>query len=254
MSFPIIKYGAPGEQFNTYVAEAVRGLASAGRFLLSQKLELADGRLFRFGLAGGTELAANKLAQGIASVGDQDTLAVQAAVAVGDTTIPVTEVTTFTAEGDLIGGHAIVESAAALGHLYKIASNTGASSGATTETLALVDGETVQAALTTSHKVTLVHSTWFKTIVTPNATLTGPCAGVNQVLIATTDYGWFQTHGVASCLLVGAGLVGNQLIPAATAGSIGVQVSQTTNVTIPVGYVVEVAPTTDFGMVFLIVE
>ena len=251
MSFPHTIQGHEGEHFNTYAAEAARGLTSIGRHEKGTRMELSDARVYRFGLAGGAELAAAKLAQAIAKDANFDTLAVQAAVAVGDTTIPFTEATTFTAEGDLEGGYIAIESAAALGACYKIAKNRGAASGATTEIVTLQDGQTVQVALTTSHKVTPIWSVWHECIVTPNATATGQLAGVNPVVIATTQYGWFQTQGVATCLADASLVTSNIVIPGSVAGQLGVAVTSSTTLTEAVGYVLEIAPDTDFGLFYL---
>jgi hypothetical protein len=217
-------------------------------------MELPDGRIYRFGLVGGTELAAAKLAQEIAADTNLDTLAVQAAVAVGDTTIPFTNATTFLDVDEIRNGYLAVESAAALGRCYRVKSNTKSASGATTCTVTLEDGVTVTTALTTSHKVTPIFPIGTDAIVTPNATATGRLLGVNPVVIATLEYGWFQTRGTATCLIVGTEVTGNILIPAATAGSVGPAATQTTTVTEIVGNVIEIAPTTDFGLVQLTLE
>jgi len=261
MSFPNVIFAGAGEQFNTYVAGRNRGLASIGRLEKGQKMELADGRVFRFSLAGATDLVAGNLQQSIAADTAFDTLAVQAAVAIGDTTIPFTEATTFTAEGDLEGGYLVVESAAALGHCYKIAKNAGASSGATTETVTLEGGETVQVPLTTSHKVTPLWSIWHNLIIATATTPTGALAGVAPVIIKTTEFGWVQTHGVASCLIVGTEVTGEPLILGATAGAVGPrEFEEATDAArarenVPtVAIALEIAPTTDFGMVFLVLE
>lgn len=253
MSFPHTIFGPEDEIYNTYTAPAATASGSSYTFERNggrgAKMELPDGRLYRYGLAGASELAAAKLAQNIAADTNMDTLAVQAARAVGTNTIPFTNATTFLGVDEIKNGYIAVESAAALGHCYRVKSNTASASGATTCTATLEEGVTVVVALTTSHKVTPHWPIGHKAIVTPNATATGHLLGVNPVIIATTAYGWFQTRGIGTCLIVGTEVTGNILIPAATAGSVGQAATQTTTLTESVGHVVEIAPTTDFGLV-----
>lgn len=246
MGFPYTVQSPSGEQFNTYTDK---------RHSLGTKLELQDGRIFRFAQMGATIGVANNLYESEVPLGDWDTMAVQAAAAVGAKTISYTNGgTTLVAANDLDDGYIIVESAAALGHMYKIKSHTtGAIS--VTITVTLEDGETVRSALTTSHKVTVVKNPYKLIIIhTASATCTAICVGVPQVLIAASSYGWVQVHGIGSCLLKGAALIGDLCIPSATAGSLDVAAGQTTNITQYIGRVVEVAPTTDFQLFNFCIE
>lgn len=217
-----------------------------------QRAELADGRIYRFGIAGASELAANKLNQNIAADANLDTLAVQAAAAVGDLTIAFTNATTFLDQDEIAGGYIAVESAAALGACYRVVSNTASVSGATTciATLAVP----VEVALTTSHKVTPIYPLGHECIIVPDATATGPLMGANPVVIGASKYGWFQRRGIGTCLIAGTVVVGNILIASATAGAVGPAATQTTTLTQNVGTAVEVAPTTDFGLVNFTLE
>ena len=244
MSFPIV---IQGDDQQIYTTRTTKGRAAYG-----QRMELSDGRVYRWTEAGGNELAAAYMNQGQALDTNLDTLAVQAAVSVGDTTIPFTMATTFFVKDEAANGFLAIESAAALGHCYRIASNTAASAGSTTCTVTLESGVTVIVTLTTSHKVTPIKNLWKDTVVCPTTTPTAVLAGVNPVVIAANAYGWLQTKGLATCFVVGTWVSGDILIPAgSTAGSLGPADTQGTTLTQAVGRVVEIAPTTDFGLVMI---
>ena len=145
MSYPSVIHG---DDQLIYQTRTSQGSAPYG-----QRMELPDGRVYRWTEAGGTQLAAAYMNQGQALDANLDTLAVQAAVAVGDERISFTMATTFFAKDEARDGFLAVESAAALGHCYRIASNTVATAGSTTCTVTLESGVNVISALTTSHKV-----------------------------------------------------------------------------------------------------
>ena len=246
MSFPETGRAHSGIGFETYTAK--NGVA------VGLRAEVSDGRIFRFTEMGGTVGVANKMYEAGAGPADWDTMAVQAAVAAGASAIPYTNGgSTALVADDLENGYIIVESAAALGHAYNIKSHGAAATGATV-TATLDDNQTVQAALTTSHKVTVSKNLYKDVVITPDATGLSNIAGVPSCIIAADTWGWVQTKGVCSCLLVGTVVLANPLILGANAGSIGPAATQTTTATTIVGYCIEVAPTTDFGLVRLVLE
>lgn len=217
-------------------------------------MELPDGRVYRWAEAAGIELAAAYLNQGQAADTNLDVLAVQAPVSVGDTTIPFTMAVTFFAADEAQGGFLAIESAAALGHCYRIASNTVAKVSSTTCTVTLESGVSVIVALTTTHKVTPIKNLWKDVVVCPITTPTAVLTGINPVIIAANAYGWLQTKGMATCFLEDPAGTGDIMIPGPTTkGSVGLAVN-TTNITQIVGRCVEIAPDTDFGLIWVDLE
>jgi hypothetical protein len=258
VSFPHTIFGSDQEVYKTYAPYSpvvAQHKAENERFGgRGARMELPDGRIFRYILAGGTELAANYNNQNGGDA-NMDTLAVQAAVAVGDTSLNVTNATTFLDPDEMRGGYAVVESAAALGQIFRIKSNTASSAGQTTSVITFEDGVSNITALTTSHKVTLTYPLGHEAVVVPTTTPTQLVIGVTPVVIATLNYGWCQSRGIASVFIVGSLTIGEPVIPAGTTpGGVAPSVSETTNIATEVGRLVEIAPTTDFGLVFLTLE
>lgn len=188
MKYPNRIFGADAAPYTSHNTQ---------QFPMGQVMELPNGKIFRYGGMGATVGVANKLYQTAAPNGNWDALAVVTA-ALAASTMVITVAGTAMLENDLAEGSAVVETAAALGHCYPIKSNTAASGADTTITLA--DGVTVQAALTTSHTVTLERNPW-RNVVIMASPQTALIVGIPLVVIAVAGYGWFQTHGVCSCVV-----------------------------------------------------
>ncbi|KKK56830.1 hypothetical protein LCGC14_3060600 [marine sediment metagenome] len=173
------------------------------RFALGQVMEVSDGRLYRFALAGAAALAPSNLDSAKAMTANFDTLAIQATVDAGATTIPFTNGATALVENELAGGTILVEDVALnLGEIYPIKSHASAG-GVATCTVTLEDNVTVLNALTTSGKVTVRVNPWQSVIIhgSPPVQL---LVGIPQTIIGLTEYGWLQTHGVTNCLIEGS--------------------------------------------------
>ena len=171
------------------------------RFPLGQVMELPDGRIYRYAENGAVALAAAKLCQTMALGANFDTLAIQAARAVGTTTIPFTTSGSTVAENQFADGTVVVEDVALnLGEIYPVKSNTSAADPATC-TLTLHDGVTVLNALTTTGKVTVRVNPWKQVIVVPTVAPSQMVVGVPQVIVGISAYGWLQTHGVCNVVV-----------------------------------------------------
>ncbi len=167
-----------------------------------QVLELPAGQIFRFGRMGGTIGIAANLYQSEVPNAQFGTMAVQTAMVAGDTSILYTNGTVSITENEFTEGTIIVESAAALGHIYPVKSHGSGGSGATI-TAILMDGVTVQAAVTTSEKVTALKNPWLDTVICTTANTAMLC-GVPQLIVEIAHHSWFQTHGFASVRAEGA--------------------------------------------------
>ena len=209
MRHPNKVLGAAAAPYTTYPNQ---------RFALGQVMEVSDGRIYRFAEAGAAALAASKLDSAQSFGANFDTLAIQATVAVGATTIPFTTGATALVENELAEGTILVEDIALnLGEIYPIKSHPLAGTTATA-TMTLQDGVTVLNALTTSGKVTVRPNPWSKVIIHGSPPIE-MLVGVPQVIIGLTQYGWVQTHGVCNCLIEGSVIVIGQ----------GVRASETTD-------------------------
>jgi hypothetical protein len=197
-----IDYGTPYEAGTTKLHD------------IGQRAEDPDGSVFHYTLMGGTVGVANKIYQGAAAIGAHQDTEHTVALVVGDTQIKFHDDGTALTVDEAQGGHITVESAADLGHIYRIKSNTVTD---TAETFCqLEDGVTVQFAVPVAggNHLTLQRSTWLETLIGISGVNTAPNAGVPRVIIAISGYGWMQTRGVASCVIKSDSvlpLVGNGL-------------------------------------------
>src|SRR5206468_3746399 len=130
--------GAEGEQLRSY---------SDARWPLGTRLQLQDGREFRFALAGGSALVAGNLQQAAANTANHQGINPAAAVAVGARAVTVTLGATAAAANEYAGGYLVVEGTAGQGYAYLVDSHPAANSGASL-TLTLAAGHSVQVALT----------------------------------------------------------------------------------------------------------
>ncbi|MEE9149928.1 MAG: hypothetical protein V3U27_21330 [Candidatus Tectomicrobia bacterium] len=246
MAYPAtlqIDYAAPYETGGTQL------------YPIGQKAESTDGSIYRYTLMGSTIGIANNLYQAAVPTNNwlSQTHTIEATA--GDTSISFEDGgTTFTVN-QAAGGTVLFEETDDLGGIYRIKSNTAT---AVAETIMqFEDGVTVQTtmAVAASNVMTFLLNPWSATIVVPTTTPTAIHAGIPRVIIAASAYGWLQTRGVASCLIIGVVVKGNPVITAGTtAGSVGPPASQTTTITTLVGQAMEVAPTADFGHIFLTLE
>ena len=257
MAYPAQLNAVEGEQFNNYDAQ---------RWPLGTRMAMQDGRRFVFAAAGGTALVAGKLQQSEIPDVDHDTLAVQAAGVAGDRTI------TFTngadeVEADLYAdGFVCIEAAAGVGEgrSYKIEITHGVLAASSTQILPLAAGYGLATALNTSDKITLIKNPYQDNIITA-APLTAMVTGIAQSAVPVDNWGWLQTWGPCACLVDGVEVIGGRVSAAGTAGNSTVGSIEATGIIITttaittaqmtealeVGYCMEVAPTTGFGMIFL---
>lgn len=166
-----------------------------------QRGETEDGSLFRFTKMGATLGVANKLYQGPAEVDNWQDTEHTTALVVGDTQISFLDDGTAFAIDEAKGGHIVVESAADLGHIYRIKSNAVTASNVTV--MQLEDGVTVQNAVPVAggNHLTFVKSTWNQSILGIAGINTAANAGVPRVIIAANAFGWLQTRGPCGCLI-----------------------------------------------------
>lgn len=156
----------------------------------------ADGRIFRYALAGAVALDPGKLVTAQAKVANHTNIAVAAPAAVGDKVVQVTVGATAATADQYKDGYLTVIDVAGVGQNLRIAGNSAIGS-AGTGYVYLQDPLTV--ALTTSSKVSLVYNPWSGVIISASAVAL-LAVGVPQLTIPIANYGWVQTGGMGSVL------------------------------------------------------
>jgi|GEM_PF-599583 len=213
-----------------------------------------DGKMFRYALAGASNLVKGNLLQARAEDTTFENMAVLAssiAAASQVQQVSITNGATTVAANDFVDGSVSVYTTPDLGSEYTILGHTVDAVGAATLTVTL--DRPLQAAWTTSTKVNMKWNPCFKVIQFPTTQTSIP-VGVAVYALPTVTYGWVQTHGMAAVLsdnsvfAVGSA-VGTSL---AVAGAVGVNVAGTTHA--GVGYALQANATGHCVSVFLQID
>lgn len=183
---------------------------------LGELLTLADGRKFRFGKAGASNVSRGKLQQAAAPIGNHANMTT-AAAAIGATQITVTPGATGGAVGIYNEGYLAVNDVDGEGSVYKVRSNPTITSSVAF-VVELFD-PIANVALTANSQTTLIHNA-YNGFIEVATSLHRP-AGVPLVSITAGDYGWLQTRGVAAVLAGTTRTLGaDQISSGATAGAV----------------------------------
>ena len=257
MAYPTVIYGPEGEQFNNYDSK---------RWPLGTRMVLQDGRKYVFAKAGGTALATGKVQQSEVPDPDHDTLAVQAASAIGSRSLSLTNGSDAIAANDYEDGSAITEAVAgaAEGYLLKIDMTHDALDASTTVSLPLAPGYGLPLAIVAgSDTITLCKNPYDDVIVCP-APPEALVVGIACSPVPIANWGWLQTWGPAAVLITGTEVIGGRVSASGTVTNTTGAVEATgvlitaTNPTVAqmteileVGWCMEVAPDTGYGHVFL---
>ena len=243
MSFPNTIHGSEEETLNTYTSEKIP---------VGQKMEIEDGRIFRFAEAAGTALEDDELTEGAAPSANFLDESV-ATLAAGVTVLTGVGSTTGNGTVDLFKyGYVWSSTATNANPAYRIKENTLITAAATTGTITLY--VPTKAAYAAADTITYIVNPWRNIVI---ATATTPAAihtGVPAVDIALDEFGWVQTRGPALTLIAGTVVLNNEVIVSGTAGAVGPAALQTTTSTGLVGRVLAVEATTEHGMIFLTLE
>ncbi len=202
-----------------------------GMMVGQQGIDGNTGKIFRYTLAGGSNLVMGNLLQESAQDTTYENMAVGTAGAVGDTYLQITNGTATITSAQFVGGSISVYTAGtvALGDEYTIVGITGTLT--TGGALQVYLDKPLRYAYTTSAKVVMKRSPWSGVIQMPQTTQTGMPVAVAQYAITLAQYGWTQSHGAGSALSDNSTFaVGSQLSPSlAVAGAVGVNVAGTTH-------------------------
>lgn len=246
MSFPNVLFGTEGEQYSTYTTK---------RWPLGTKMVLQDGREYRFGKAGGSNLAVGKLDVATANGANFDELAIPSAVAAGTRTFSITNGATTIAADDFEDGYVNVEDDAGEGRLYKIKSHGIEAAGSAAVEVTLAAPQGIQVALTTATTVGLMTNPYKTVIIHPSPNVSA-IVGVAQAAITASTFGWFQVKGPSSVLIDGTVVIGDSVMASdnvdGAVEAFGLtEATPNTEITPIVGTVIEVAADTEYGHILL---
>ncbi len=191
--FPETIYGIESEQYNTFV--------SAPRWDIGQKMETADGRVYRGTLNGGVALESNVLCQSKVDA-TMDALVLQTKASVGDRSIKLTNATTFLSLNEAKGGYVAIwkdADPATEAQTFRIWSNNlTESGGVTTATLVLWPGLKVLEAVNISLGLGSIVINPFSQVIVCPAGATALPVGVSLVDVTADYYCWLQTRGICA--------------------------------------------------------
>ena len=248
MSLPNVKHADAALKLHLQNRATRNGVA------FGQRMELDDGRKFRFVLNGAALQVVGDLIQGPAVItGDYTDIVVDVLAAVDATTVSVTP-TTATAANTYAEGtmHVNKHAAGTGGQVYRIDSHVlfAASSG---KVITLESYDPLQVALAVNDEVGFLANPYDGVLQAIQTTVTNRVVGVACAPITAAQYGWVQTGGIAAVNSAASQLVGNTLYAVlAAAGRVGVGVVDIDQL---VGYALSV-PTTagEWGAIFLTMD
>lgn len=182
---------------------------------LGERVNLADGRVFKYGICNGSTAGApGKLQLAPAHITDHDNMAC-AAAAIGSTQVTVTPAGTGGAANIYAEGYLVINDNTGEGTTYKVKSH-GAITASTAFVVNLFDP--IAVALDSTSVACLMHNTHNLFIAGTSATTLA--AGVPLVNIPTSNYGWLQTRGLAGVLCATTTTLGCPQIQSGTAGAV----------------------------------
>jgi hypothetical protein len=186
---------------------------------LGQRAVTADGRVFRYCLAGASDLVVGNVIQAPAKIANHEQLT-PAAAAIGATQITVALGATAATANQYAGGWAIIDTTPGLGYMYPIIGHPAAASSASV-VLTLAADSPIQVALTTSSRVSLQANPYSGVIQAPITTLTGAVVGVAVFPVTAAQYGWLQVGGPGAVLVAGTPIAGSAVVsPGSAAGAV----------------------------------
>ena len=218
-----------------------------------------DGRVFRYGSAGASDLVIGNIVQSAAPIANHLALT-SVAQAIGDgypTPIVVTPGATAGAANLYAEGTLMVDTTPGNGYTYRISGHPAITSS-TAFNLYLDPDERIQLALTSSSRYGLHHNPYRQVIQSPTTATGVTCGGCVTIITGngtSENFGWIQTRGPFCALINGTPGVGiGVVISATTAGAVDVAaVAAEINVRI-IGRMMQVGVSTKNNGVFLTLD
>ena len=178
------------------------------------------GRFYRFCEVGGSDLVVGNAIQAPAQIADHQDMTPSVA-ALAARSISVTPGGTAGAADLYAQGIAVIDTTPGLGYSYPIKDHL-AITASTLFVVNLINGFSVQVALTATSRVSLYSNPYRNVIQAPTTMTNGP-VGVCQYILTTNEYGWLGSGGPFGTLIQGTPGVGLGVgIPGSTAGAVAI--------------------------------
>ncbi len=226
-----------------------RKINSSRLHTLGSIAETADGRVYRYTLAGGTALACGKLDVAATLDTNATNKTVARTVAAGQYSV------VFDAAGTIVedayqDGFLTINDATGEGITYAVAGNTGVTgAGEITVTLKepLVVGLTIDVS-----EATLTQNPWDSVVISVADQLDMP-VGVANNAVTASYYGWVQTRGVASVLADETIAIGSAVVTgSSTVGA--VEAMDTDDICPQVGVAIVAGVDTEYREIYLTID
>jgi len=213
-NFGVQRVGGPGTQ-------GIFEESSTPKHPLGEKVELADGRVFRYASFAAATGAGLLVSQDISATAIVESNGKLTAASAGATDVIYTDSGTVgsATANQYAGGYLHTTDDAGEGYNYRIKSNTAASSNAITFTLF----DSLQVAVTTATDVAVTGNLYNK-VRAALGTADYIVSGVTPISFTSDYYGWVQTRGIATVLTDGSdiGIGVPAMLSDATAGAVEV--------------------------------
>ena len=197
-----------------HLAQNMFESSSTQKHLLGTRGFMTDGRVFRYVLAGATDLIPGTVVQSAVVQAGHTNLALQTTTqtGIGASALKVT-VASCVAANFFTEGYLVISSGAGAGFMYQLDAHAAVSTGAvgTFSFYAPNDANTLVTAITTTSTITLSANPYKGVIIVPATTATGIIVGVAPYVITAAQYGWIQTWGICAVQAVGAFAMGQML-------------------------------------------
>lgn len=236
--------GAPAAAVN------IKGNDASPSHKIGERIETADGRMFRYCYAGATALVPGKVYDAPTQVSNHTNIAVAAAAAIGATSVTVTLGATAATLNQYAGGYLVVNDVTGEGYTYAIKSNPAADASASL-VLTLEADDPIRVALTTSSEVSLVPNPYNGLVIHATTEVAIP-VGIAVTAITANYYGWVQTHGVVSALHNDNTAIGQSVVASDTTTAGGVEVGD--GILPVIGYAIATGVATEYNPIFLTID
>jgi len=193
------------EPSQLYAANDIYHATTDQNYMLGCKLELADGRIFRYCKCGtGVTKALMTQQATVNSDWDNEVQTTGTAAVIGDQSIKVYVVNAPSAH-DWDDGWLNVRDGTGEGEAYLIKSHDAS----LLPVIELADEGGIRTATlaSTGTELTIIKNLYRDIVVHPSTTATGMPTGVPLCTIATASYGWLQTHGLCPMIVDGGDTV-----------------------------------------------
>lgn len=216
------------------------------------RAETPDGRVYRYCNVGSTTaLVAGSLYQSAPNRSATQRMTVQAAAAVGATSVTVTLGANTVQANEYAGGFLVIHSTGG-GFIYRVA---GHASAAASAVLTVKLEDPIVVALTTSSVATLQYPPYgnsvYGVVINPT-TATGAPVGIAVTNVAKADFGWLQTHGACAALAQGTIAIGSEIAASVTTAGAVTTISMGSGVFL--GYTLENGTTGENSGMFLTID